>query len=49
MGTAHPMNLIIDGTDILETEMVGTALARLCSSDISATDIRQLDINPGSR
>ena len=26
MGTAHPMNLIIAGTDILETEMVGTAV-----------------------
>jgi uncharacterized protein (DUF362 family) len=26
MGTAHPMNLIVAGTDILETEMVGTAL-----------------------
>jgi uncharacterized protein (DUF362 family) len=26
MGTAHPLNLIIAGTDILETEMVGTAV-----------------------
>ncbi len=26
MGTAHPMNLIIAGTDILETEIVGTAV-----------------------
>ena len=26
MGTAHPMNLIIAGTDILETEMVGAAV-----------------------
>jgi uncharacterized protein (DUF362 family) len=26
MGTAHPMDLIIAGTDILETEMVGTAV-----------------------
>jgi uncharacterized protein (DUF362 family) len=26
MGTAHPKNLIIAGTDILETEMVGTAV-----------------------
>jgi uncharacterized protein (DUF362 family) len=26
MGTAHPMNLIIAGTDILETDVVGTAV-----------------------
>ena len=26
MGTAHPMNLIIAGTDILDTEMVGAAV-----------------------
>ena len=26
MGTAHPMDLIVAGTDILETEMVGTAV-----------------------
>jgi len=35
MGTAHTMNLIIAGTDNLETEMVGTAVLGKNPKDIS--------------
>lgn len=34
MGTAHPMNIIIAGTDILETEMVGAAVLGKVPGDI---------------
>jgi len=51
MGTAHPMNVIIAGTDILETEMVGAAV--LCKDPTEIPHIqsyskltgRKIDLN----